>query len=624
MKTKSNRALVAKKKLFLFAMAICASVALFAADVDIYLSQSSGWTEAGAKTAVYYFKSADDTQNGWTGYMATEVSNILKTAIPEGYDRIIFVRFDPARTDAISWTGTWGQTVNIALESGKNLYNITDDARDGEGKWKNGTWSVYAAPVEKDLVFKAKVPAGTTECYIAGDWNKDGIWVFKKMNTVDAIDHQFEYSATLLETFEYKYCAAASWDYVELTADDQTVPNRKNTGVVDEVAKFKAPAVAKWFIKGSFNEWKDGVELKGSDNTALTAKIALAEKAKIEFKILSVAGTDSTWYGLPSEGNIMKYGSCTDWVAYKSEGSSNQANVGLQATKAQDYTFTVNVTNKVDEKIAPKFSVDIPEPAPDPREKRPIVLVPGELKSDNPSMIIFAFTAGKEAYDVTMEVKKGGADGTDTVAYVAEIPKELDSLIFVRAETGASWSDLEWNGGSKKVWNQSEDYKLSADCDTASFVDWGKGEGAKFVLAWCGVGPTPPATAWYIKLPVAKDDWTWREMDEEANGTWAHQAKWVGGGANLNTSMDDATATYIKDEDMNFGENKVAPAEGTECTFVWDPVTKVLAVNYVAPQGIENISYQLDLNAPIYNVLGVEVDASFHGVVIQNGQKFIR
>ena len=42
--------------------------------------------------------------------------------------------------------------------------------------------------------------------------------------------------------------------------------------------------------------------------------------------------------------------------------------------------------------------------------------------------------------------------------------------------------------------------------------------------------------------------------------------------------------------------------------------------------GVENINaeYQvLDLNAPMYNIVGQRVDASYKGIVIQNGQKYL-
>ncbi|MBQ7209714.1 MAG: Ig domain-containing protein, partial [Paludibacteraceae bacterium] len=39
--------------------------------------------------------------------------------------------------------------------------------------------------------------------------------------------------------------------------------------------------------------------------------------------------------------------------------------------------------------------------------------------------------------------------------------------------------------------------------------------------------------------------------------------------------------------------------------------------------GLDNVEAELDLNAPMFNVLGVRVDATYKGVVIQNGKKFM-
>lgn len=41
------------------------------------------------------------------------------------------------------------------------------------------------------------------------------------------------------------------------------------------------------------------------------------------------------------------------------------------------------------------------------------------------------------------------------------------------------------------------------------------------------------------------------------------------------------------------------------------------------PNGVENV-YELDVNAPMYDILGRQVDETYRGVVIQNGKKFLR
>ena len=604
------------KKVLFLAMALCCTAAMFAAKT-LYFTPNSNWKQANAKFAMYYFKSADNNNNGWSAFMEEQPGGAYKGEIPDGYDMVIFVRIKNDATEP-NWDNKWNQTTDLTVPATDSDYFTLYPT-----EWDNlgGTWSKYVAPEKKDIIYKVKVPEGTTECYIAGDWNGDGNWVFKQMTAVDAVDHQFEYEAKeQYASFVYKYCSAASWDNEELTIDGKAVANRTydDKNPIDVVVKFKTLA---WYIIGSFNEWSAGYALVKDENASYNTTIELEAKKNYEFKILLVVGNDSTWYGLPNEGNVMKYGSCSDWTAYKSEGNFNQANVGLLSTKAGDYTFSVDVANKVDDKIAPKFSVNIPEPDPDMREKREIVLLPGELKSNNPTMIVFAFTEGKEAFDATMQVKK---EGEDTVAYIAEIPKELDSLIFVRAKDGLNgWNDLIWDGENKNVWNQSEDQNISAECDTAAFHSW-DGKDGKFVVYWCGEEPVQPAATWYIKLPDEGGAWAWHEMVEEADATWTYNANWIGGGANTNTKAEDENAKYIKDEEMNFGDNMVAPEVGTPCTFIWTPATEQLAVHYVMVQAIGNVSIELNLNAPMFNVLGVEVDETFHGIVIQNGHKFIR
>lgn len=380
-----------------------------------------------------------------------------------------------------------------------------------------------------------------------------------------------------------------------------------------------------WSVMGSFNEWKEGFALTGEDYTALTAVIKLEAKTNYEFKIIRVIGKDTTWFGLGSAGNVMRYGHCTDWVAYKSAGEENQHNVGLLTTKEGKYTFTVDVMNKVDEEIAPKFSVNIPEPEPDPRTKHEIVFVPGEAKAYNPTMLVHAFTSGKEPFSAVMSVKK---EGEDTVCYVAEIPEELDSLILVRAKEGlSSWEDLIWDGDERNVWNQTSD--LHIDCDTAVFADWVL-ETPYFTILWCGKEPEPEpilGDLYFIKLPIPNDPeglWGWNEMEKAADSDlWKFATTWQDGGANIATGIEeDLPNKYFSEEAIDFGDNKVKPEVNTECTYIWNPTEQTLAVDYTKEEGIENVI--LNLSAPMFDVLGRQVTEDYHGIIIQNGHKFVR
>ena len=379
------------------------------------------------------------------------------------------------------------------------------------------------------------------------------------------------------------------------------------------------PSTAAWFIMGSFNDWASGIELKGSVN-ALEAKLTLEANLKYEFKFISVENNDTVWYGLPSEGNVMKYGASTDWVAYKSEGELNQANVGLLATKAGDYPFTVDVTNLDNGNIAPKFSVAIPEPE----------------VSDATWFVIGSFNDWAAGFPLS-----GEANALQAKIKVAA--KAYYEFKLINVEAGdTTWYGLPSEGNVMKYgactdWlafkSEGDQNQANVGLQTTEAGDYiftvdptNKAEGDILAPKFSVAIPQgdDPGLAWFIKLPFAQDDWNWHPMTEEEDGTWSYSDKWFGGGANVNTSMDDATAKYIKDEEMDFGDNQVAPEQGTECTFIWNATTQVLSVKYEKSEGIENVVYELDTNAPMYNIMGVEVDADFKGIVIQNGHKFIR
>ena len=129
----------------------------------------------------------------------------------------------------------------------------------------------------------------------------------------------------------------------------------------------------------------------------------------------------------------------------------------------KEYIFTVYNAKGSDEPI-------------DERVKREIVFVPGDVKMADPSMFVMAFGNGKEAYSTVMNVKKVEED----TIYVAQIPEELDSLIFVRAAHGlTAWKDLQWGDGGN-VWNQTPNQKIA--CDTATFSAW---DNYFFNVTWC-------------------------------------------------------------------------------------------------------------------------------------------
>lgn len=72
------------------------------------------------------------------------------------------------------------------------------------------------------LTYTVTVPAGTLDCYIAGEFNG---WSFLKMNRVDETNFTIDIPDATA-TQGYKYCAGAGWAYVEKDASGNDVGNR--------------------------------------------------------------------------------------------------------------------------------------------------------------------------------------------------------------------------------------------------------------------------------------------------------------------------------------------------------------------------------------------------------------
>lgn len=85
---------------------------------------------------------------------------------------------------------------------------------------------------------------------------------------------------------------------------------------------------------------------------------------------------------------------------------------------------------------------------------------------------------------------------------------------------------------------------------------------------------------WWIKYPVAKDDWLWSEMTDEGNGIFTHSTIWTGDGACINTAMQDEGSAYISNDEMIFDENVIFPLCRTEYTFTWNSNERKLYVSY--------------------------------------------
>ena len=116
----------------------------------IYLKPDNNWKSDNARFAVYFWKSSDINENTWRDL--TSIGDDIYTCITPGesYDRAIFCRMDPAKSDNI-WDNEWNQTNDLYIDhnsiEGKNLYTVTKadgNNMDGEiGEWHTH-WETFA------------------------------------------------------------------------------------------------------------------------------------------------------------------------------------------------------------------------------------------------------------------------------------------------------------------------------------------------------------------------------------------------------------------------------------------------------------------------------------------------
>ena len=153
------------------------------------------------------------------------------------------------------------------------------------------------------LTYSVKVPAGTYECYIAGEMTD---WEHKIMNKIDETHFSIDIPNAKI-AHKYKYCSGPGWGYVEKDAKGEEIYNRsyspsdvveswaavytgseKNEQLVFNVTVPKG--VNSCYIKGGWDGWSAFKEMKKVDETHYTTKILTNKKMKY------------LYYGGPGDG----------------------------------------------------------------------------------------------------------------------------------------------------------------------------------------------------------------------------------------------------------------------------------------------------------------------------------
>ena len=100
----------------------------------VYLDPNNIWNKDGAWFAARFWNSGGEK---WIKMTATSCGNIYYSEIPEGYNNVIFVRMDPAKTIDDKWNGKWNQTLDLTLDN--ECYKITTINTCTDGK-SCGSW----------------------------------------------------------------------------------------------------------------------------------------------------------------------------------------------------------------------------------------------------------------------------------------------------------------------------------------------------------------------------------------------------------------------------------------------------------------------------------------------------
>ena len=110
----------------------------------VYLKVNSQWPQYNACFAAYFIGA--DLPDTWVGMEACE-SGVYKCAAPAGYDKVIFVRFNPQVTKFDWDENKWGQTEDLSVPVDEKVcyvlnegfWNKTDSPGQNSGSWQEYT-----------------------------------------------------------------------------------------------------------------------------------------------------------------------------------------------------------------------------------------------------------------------------------------------------------------------------------------------------------------------------------------------------------------------------------------------------------------------------------------------------
>ncbi len=224
----------------------------------------------------------------------------------------------------------------------------------------------------------------------------------------------------------------------------------------------------------------------------------------------------------------------------------------------------------------------------------------------NPEFFVHAWAGEEEYADVHMTLLTGDI-------YYAEIPDGSTQCIFLRQKTGST--SIAWSGDN--FWNKTGELTIGAN-NCFTITEWSNGTWSVYCTPDYGimVGEiytpatiNPENTAEYMLtgLSLKKDD-TFTLYNNCAKMAWVITTIKEGSTTNItivdNKYVVGATGTYDIYFELSFGADKIYIG------YTASTPTAVTEVNGIAA------------DEPMYNLLGVRVDNTYRGIVIQGGKKY--
>ncbi len=605
-----------------------------------YLKLSSDWAGWPAKYAMYYFKSADNAQNGWSEFMTAVEgeTNIYTGTIPTGYDKLIMVRLDGEATER-NWDNKWSQTVDLTVPTdGNNLFTVTSG---GTGSECNGTWSKYSpseppAPAEPDSIYFVNVPgwdnlrvhlwggtaAGTTwpgveMTKLGEDDQINGYDVYKYVADKGAyaqciFSNNGENQTVDLNWTSGKYYYDGAWyakadipepipaavplegNIWKVTAE---TPVRAGSHYIDEALlkvdgvyattiKTNARTIAGEDFTHAIQVRTDGYPtqdvLAGKEKTGSTSLIITAkENADITLyynrQAIDATGTENDNKDLIVFDQAAITTKLTgEFKVIEVLEGNNYLNATKKIALKKDHVYTVTASGTTLQLHGIKIEEHVPT----------MQIAGGWDVKEDQSWVVNNMTLAGDAKTATYEVELSKGD------YEFKVLK--DGAWLTKANEGAYGLHREWPGVAGVTDDAANNLKLTADAAGKYIFTW------TFANDSIGITfPAPEPTKYFLKNNWdGAETWTWKEMTNDNGSYILAEVVFGGEGVNINTAESDEGASWIEAEDIetyyNLSYEPATLGALDTVVFIFDPeavntyegesgLSAIILGKYVAP-----------------------------------------